>query len=209
MFEQTEQTFFRKILNAHSKTPIECLYLEIGALPLRFHLMSRRIMYLWSIMQRENEEITKQVVLCQKEKHRDGDFFTQTKANMEYLSISDEDLCLSKSQLKDRLTKSIKQKAFQYLMDKAMSHSKVNCSCYSSCEGTVQYQDARFTPDLVEILFKFRTRTYLVKNNFRNNYRNTDLLCPICGEEDDSQEHIFSCKPIWKIYLASHKCEDI
>ena len=73
----------------------------------------------------------------------------------------------------------------------------------------MQYQDARFTPDLVEILFKFRTRTYLVKNNFRNNYRNTDLLCPICGEEDDSQEYIFSCEPIRNIYLASHKCEDI
>ena len=171
--------------------------------------MSRRIMYMWSIMQREKEEITKQVVLCQKEKHRDGDFFTQTRANMEYLSISDEDLCLSKSQLKDRLTKNIKLKAFQYLMDKAMSHSKVNCSCYSNCEGTVQYQDARFTPDLVEILFKFRTRTYLVKNNFRNNYRNTDLLCPVCREEDDSQEHLFSCKPIRQIYVASHKCEDI
>ena len=35
------------------------------------------------------------------------------------------------------------------------------------------------------------------------------MLCPICGEEDDSQEHIFSCKPIRKIYLASHKYEDI
>ena len=42
--ERTEQTFFRKILQAHSKTPIEAIYLELGVIPLRFHLMKRRIM---------------------------------------------------------------------------------------------------------------------------------------------------------------------
>ena len=30
MFERAEQSFFRRILNAHSKTPIECIYLEMG-----------------------------------------------------------------------------------------------------------------------------------------------------------------------------------
>ena len=208
-FERTEQTFFRKILNAHSKTPIECLYLEIGAVPLRFHLMTRRIMYLQCILQRDNDEITKRVVLCQKVRCRDGDFYTQTKANMEYLAINEEDLSLGTTQLKNLLMKNMEQKAFEYLMDKAEKHSKVRSSCYTSCAGTAQYKDARFTPDLVELLFKFRTRTYLVKNNFRNNYKNSDLLCPICGNEDDSQEHMFICEPIREKYDPQYKFEDI
>ena len=37
--EKVEQNFMRKILKAHSKTPIEALYLELGIIPLRFRLM--------------------------------------------------------------------------------------------------------------------------------------------------------------------------
>ena len=128
---------------------------------------------------------------------------------MDYLAISEENLSLGTTQLKDLLAMNVEQKAFEYLMEKADSHSKVKSSCYTSCSGTTQYKDARFSPDLVELLFKFRTRTYLVKNNFRNNYRNTDLLCPICGEEEDSQEHMFSCKLMREKYEACHKFEDV
>ena len=35
-FERIEQTIMRNLLNAHSKTPIEALYLELGMIPLRF-----------------------------------------------------------------------------------------------------------------------------------------------------------------------------
>ena len=66
-FERIEQTFFRKILNAHSKTPIEAIYLELGVIPLRFQLMKRRILYLREIMDRSDDELTKQVVLAQQE----------------------------------------------------------------------------------------------------------------------------------------------
>ena len=71
--------------------------------------------------------------------------------------------------------------------------------------------DNRFTPDLVTLLFKFRTRTYLVKNNFRNNYRNTNINCPICDAQDDKQEHIFECHNILIEYSKQMTCraEDI
>ena len=65
---------------------------------------------------------------------------------------------------------------------------------YNDCKGMRQYKDARFTPDIANLLFKFRTRTYLVKNNFRNNYRNTNILCPLCEKHDDTQQHIMNCE---------------
>ena len=66
MFVSVELGFLRNILQAHSKTPIECLYLDLGVIPLRFHLMSRRIMHLHTIIQREDDEITKRVISVQK-----------------------------------------------------------------------------------------------------------------------------------------------
>ena len=37
-YERVQQYFLRRLLNAHSKTPIEALYLELGIYPLRYHL---------------------------------------------------------------------------------------------------------------------------------------------------------------------------
>ena len=85
--ERIEQTFMRKILKAHSKTPVEALYLELGITPLRFHLMKRRILYLQEVMSREDNELTKQIVMLQKDVKVNGDFYAQTEEDMQQLGI--------------------------------------------------------------------------------------------------------------------------
>ena len=200
LFERIEQTFLRKILQAHSKTPIECLYLELGVIPFRFHLMKRRILYLHSILQRDMDEITRKVVLLQKEKCRKGDYYSQTKTDMEHLSVSDEDICGTKHKLEEILKRQTTARAYEYLIQKATGHSKVKEDLYQNCDGCSHYDDVRFSSELTNLLFKFRTRTFLVKNNFRNNYRNTDTLCPLCNSAEDTQEHLFHCRSILKQY---------
>ena len=187
--ERTEQTFFRKILKAHSKTPIEAIYLELGVLPLRFNLMKKRLMYLHCILQRDEDEITKQLVLIQKDNCWEGDFYAQVKIDMENIKVTFDEVAEStKETFEKMISKKISELAFQFLIAKAKSHSKVNERIYTNCEGACHYSDPRFTPDLTNLLFKFRTRTYLVKNNFRNNYVNTNILCPLCELHDDNHE---------------------
>ena len=41
--EGVDEEMLRKLLFAHSKTPIELLYLETGSIPIRFILMNRRL----------------------------------------------------------------------------------------------------------------------------------------------------------------------
>ena len=106
----------------------------------------------------------------------------------------------SSPMLKNMITKKIHKLAFDFLISKAKQHSKVNETSYKDCEGCAHYKDPRFTPDITNLLFKFRTRTYLVKNNFRNNYKNTDILCPLCHQENDDQIHLLSCIKIKQIY---------
>ena len=90
----------------------------------------------------------------------------------------------------------MEERAYQFLLEKARKHSKIREDVYVNCKGFDHYNDTRFTPDMISLLFKFRTRTYLVKINFRNNYKNTDTLCPLCEENEDSQKHIFECDVI-------------
>ena len=156
-FERIEQTLFRRVLKAHSKTPIESIYLELGVVPLRFHLMKRRIMYLYTIIQRDDMEITKQVVLAQKRDSRKGDFYSQVKQDMDSISISFEELAgvTNSERLKEILALKINDLAFEYLIVKAQNHSKVNDKIYTNCEGCAHYSDPRFTPDITNPLFKF------------------------------------------------------
>ena len=192
-FERIEQTFFRKILVAHSKTPIEAIYLELGVIPLRFHLKKRRILYLRDIMARNDEELTKKVVLAQQAECDDGDFYAQARQDMIDLGVSDEELEYTSERLKGIVKIKANEKAFEFLINKARLHSKVKHEIYENCKGQVQYQDPRFSTDIANLLFRFRTRTFLVKNNFRNNYKNTNINCPLCDLTEDTQDHLFTC----------------
>ena len=158
-------------------------------------------MYLNTVLQRDDSELTKQVVLCQRKLNIDGDFYPQTKADMDFLSITEENVSQNNAgKLKEILTKHARASAYTYLLEKARSHSKVNDTIYANCDGCNHYNDSRFTPDITNNLFRFRTRTFLVKNNFGNNYRNTNILCPLCEQADDTQEHIFQCHVIIEQY---------
>ncbi len=208
-FERIEQVFFKKILKAHIKTPIESIYLELGVIPLRFQLMKKRVLYYHCIMQRSDGEITKQLVCVQKNDYFEGDFYAQTKQDLETLSISDEELNKSTGAFKDIVVKRANDAAFNFLITRANEHSKVNATLYTSCNGTGYFCDQRFSPDLANLLFQFRTRGVLVKNNFRNNYRNTNILCPLCELEDDTQEHLFECVKLRHIPSEECNYEDI
>ena len=211
-FERIEQTFMRKIINAHSKTPIEALYLELGVVPLRFHLMKRRILYLQGILGRDDKELVKQVVCAQSEKCSPGDFHEQVEKNMKEMGIEKEQLMENTNEkLKIILDEKAKDIAYRFLISKAEKHSKVNEDAYKNCDGIMYFKEARFSPDLANLLFKFRTRTFMVKNNFRNNYKNTNITCPLCESNEDTQEHLFKCFKIRQQYKRPLRCthEDI
>ena len=58
-FMKIDEAILRFLLGSHAKAPIETLYLESGAIPIRFIVSSRRINYLQTIVKREEEELTK------------------------------------------------------------------------------------------------------------------------------------------------------
>ena len=210
-FQRIEQTLFKKILKAHSKTPTEAVYLELGILPFRYHLMKKRILYLHDIMNRKTEELTAMIVDAQRENPHPGDFYLQVMGDMGRLGILHGDMASSKETLKTKLKHRAKQCAFVELLEKAKNHSKVREDIYTNLEGASHYNNPIFTPDLSNLLFRFRTRTFMVKNNFRNNYKNTNTLCPLCDEQEDDQGHILKCSKILNVYKQEVKCkiEDI
>ena len=59
--ESVDKYLLRKIFNASSSTTTEALYLETGALPIRFIIKSRRLMFYWTILSKKESELVRKV----------------------------------------------------------------------------------------------------------------------------------------------------
>ena len=74
ILETVDEHLLRALVNGHSKTALEFLYLESGAIPIRFILACRRITYFQTILKRNVNELTKRIFKAQKENPTKGDF---------------------------------------------------------------------------------------------------------------------------------------
>ena len=94
--------------DAHSKTPVEFLYLESATLPLKYILASRRIMYLHNILSKDKEELVKRVYEVQKNNPTPGDFICLVKEDLKIIGEPfDEDriVSMNKLQIKTHIKK--------------------------------------------------------------------------------------------------------
>ena len=74
LLEKVDEVLLRGLLNVHSKIPLEALFLETSCIPIRFILVSRRLMYLYTILQRNPDEMIRKVYEVQKVNTGPGDF---------------------------------------------------------------------------------------------------------------------------------------
>ena len=66
ILEKCDKFFFTKLFGVPSSCSYESYFLETGALPLRFIFMGRRLMYLWSLLNKSDSELAKNVFMTQK-----------------------------------------------------------------------------------------------------------------------------------------------
>ena len=94
ILESIDQMLLRKVLKAHSKTAIEALFLETGRIPLRFIIVKRKLMYLWTILNRPDEGLIKKVYKVQKVSKTPGDWAIsiQEEAKKYHINITDEEI---------------------------------------------------------------------------------------------------------------------
>ena len=64
--ESVDKYFWRKVFNCPISTPTETFFMESNTIPLRFILISRRLMYYWNIVQMDDSQLVKRVFNAQK-----------------------------------------------------------------------------------------------------------------------------------------------
>ena len=72
--ERVDESLLRSLLQAHSKVPLEFLFLETGSVSVRHLVSNRRMNFLRTIITRDDEELTKRVLRGQQDNPTEGDF---------------------------------------------------------------------------------------------------------------------------------------
>ena len=203
VLEVLDRKILRLILNSHSKSPSEILYLETGCLPIKDVITVRRLSYLHTILERSEDEIIKKVYLAQKKQPSEGDWVKLVDIDKKDLDMMYEDSAIARMSSEDYLDivkSKVRQKAFAELRQIQQGHEKVRHIQYDSLSEPQEYLCHKMSNNRISrLLFNLRCQTVKnIKNNFHKQFEN-NLGCPFkCFGEIDSQENLLSCKRLRK-----------
>ena len=195
--EIIDKILLRYIFDAHPKTGIEWLYSDAGKLNLGSLMQIRRLMYLWHILSRGENELIRRVYTTQKLSSNTGDWIGLVEQDKQQLGIdmSDHEIQgVSKEMFKRYVSKKVKNNFLKYLNDIKSKHSK---SSNLKCDEikTAEYLlSPKFSLKEKILLFKLRSRTLDIKGNFKKQYK--DSWCISCGLFEETQKHLLQCPEI-------------
>ena len=116
--EKVDEQMLRGILNAPRMTPKALVYLELGCLPIRYIIKSRRLMFLHYILSQSEESLLKKFFNAQMENSNKTDWTYQVQKDIKELEIclEIEDIkSMSKNKFKSHINKKIECAALKYL----------------------------------------------------------------------------------------------
>ena len=190
---------------------MEHLYLETAALPVPFIISARRMIYLQTILQRSDAELTKRVYTCQKNNPSPGDWFLLVKGDFESIGVplNEEQIASTSPQVfKKFIKEKVRKSAFMYLEEIKSGHSKVRENKYCSFIKPQQYLTSKlFSNKQCALMFAIKSKTVRgFKENFRNLYSD-NTLCPICERCIDSQNHLILCQVLQDIIPPTNRVQ--
>jgi hypothetical protein len=209
--EKPDEALLRGLLGAHSKVPIEFLYLECGITMVRHILASRRMIYLQNILKTDPTEMLRKVYTAQKADPKPGDFCELVTADFSSMEInlSDKDITdMKTSEYKKYIKYKVRTAAFQNLKQQQQKHSKVKHIVYKTFKVQPYIVSSLFTKDDISTLVSLRSRTVRgIRSDFSHMY-NGDILCPVCGLHDDTLPALLTCPRLVSQLSSTGKVTD-
>jgi hypothetical protein len=190
-FETVDNSLLKRILEAPCTTPTPMLFLELGCIPIRYIIISRRIMYLQYLLKQKEDSLLYKVFKAQMENPSKDDWTTQVEKDLDEidLNISMESMkMMTKEEFSKKVRSAVNKAALKFLTIekrkrskvKEVNHDNLTMQNYLSPNGLELKQ--------AKLLFQLRSRMLDVRTNFGNKY--DDVLCPLCKEKPDTQQHV-------------------
>ena len=185
--ETLDEHFLRNMFyESHSKTsllaktPLELLYSEIGCIPIRFILKSRRVNFLHYILNDKEESLLSNIFRAQCDNPVKGDWVTTVQNDLKELELYirfEQIKAFTKDEFRIKVKKLVRRKSFEYLQNlqhsKAMplKYAELSLQDYLKPDSDMTRREKTFT-------FAARSRMLELKCNFKDGKK--DLKCTIC-----------------------------
>ena len=194
--ESVDLMLLRKVLKTPISTPKVSLYLETGCVPLRYILKGKRIMFLHHILTRDINSLISRVFWAQVHDTGKGDWCQVVRQDLDMLgleNLSFSDIkSTSKESLKALINDRINITALEELLSEKSKLSKVSELTYTKLEMQQYLLDENLSTRQKQLLFRWRTKMTKVGWN----YGKKDMLCPICSDAEDTQDHLLECSAL-------------
>ena len=149
-------------------TPIESYYIETNTTPIRYIIMARRLMYYWTLLNKDDSELAKKVLFTQQSLSCKNDWVLQLKTDLNdcRITLSEEEIkCMKKEKFKSIVKKQVKTLAQEYLLGLRSKHSKSENLLHTNSMKEYLKTD-KITVSEKKLLFAMKTRATNVKTNF-------------------------------------------
>ena len=201
--EKVDEALLRTILQSHPKVPLEFLFLETGAISVRYVVSSRRMNYLRTLIMRDDEELTKRILREQQVHPTPGDFLELVKDDFKMCKMlynEEQIMSSSQEQYKKIIKTNLEKAAFNCMIEKQQGHSKVRDIKYDILKMQPYLKSNKFSNEDVSTLVALRTHTVRgIRSNFKKMYNNNTLcplLCSPSSPQQDTQEHLLVCSKL-------------
>ena len=205
--EQCDRMLMRNLFQCPVGTPLESFYIETSTQPIRFILQGRRLLYLWTMLQKPSTELARQVFDAQLNNPVKGDWVSVVKKDLSICEIElsmSEIASSSRSCFKSLVSRKMKEQTEKYLRKLQNDHKKTRNLIISEKIQPYLLSEELTSDDKV-MLFKLRCEMLDFKGNYPNKYRHSrkGLICELCDDQlsQDLQTHVYMCP----IYLSHHE----
>ena len=199
--ESVDEILLRKVLECRMSTPREMLYLELGVIPIRFHIMIRRLNFLKYILLEDKHSLIYKVLKTQLRHPTFNDWGQTVIKDLQQLDrkldVSDvENLPTATYQ---RIVKeSAMNQALKYLNGLKLKENQITSKTSHIQHGIIgmasYLKPNQISVQEAKFVFTLRSRMLDIKCNYRGKY--SDVLCPSCKQEDDTQQHLLVCSSL-------------
>ena len=173
LLETIDLCFLRQLLRAPKATPKEMIYLELGIIPFRDLIRARRLNFLHTILNEEDNSILSKFFKAQLKYKTKKDWVSMVFEDMEYLELNQLGLegikVMKKPIFRRMINKKVEDKAFEKLENIKKLHSKVDKIEHNSLIMQKYFQPNRtnIKKEEAQLIFMLHCRVTNVKNNLK------------------------------------------
>ena len=135
--EQCDEIILAKILGCEANSSNAMKYLELGAVPIRFEIMKRKLGFLQYLLKQNKDSMIYKILQKTNESSVKNDFVYTCKKYMKTLNLEvtfEEIEKMSKFTFKKLLKEKVNSAAFLYLEEQKIKQKKIKDIVYSGLE---------------------------------------------------------------------------